>query len=190
MKTKDNIIYESLKLFSILGFEAVSTRMIAKAVHGSDALIYKHFKNKQEILDTIVAICTERFLSKRQAIDFSHICWEDAEKICMDMFEFQTEDEWIVLFRRLLILEQFKNEKMAQLYRKFFIDSILDDLALLFEKLMVNEYLKPGNPKIYAMELYAPFFMYHTLNQEKELLRKELKIHVSYFEKNYRNDRR
>mgnify|MGYP002514605406 CR=1 FL=1 len=52
--TKDRIIFESLKLFSVDGFEVVSTRMIARAIGASDAVIYKHFKSKQEIFDCIV----------------------------------------------------------------------------------------------------------------------------------------
>ena len=57
MTTKESIIFESLKLFSINGYDAVSTRMIARSIHASDAVIYKHFKSKQEILDCIVEEC-------------------------------------------------------------------------------------------------------------------------------------
>ena len=49
--TKDKIIYESLKLFSRDGYDATSTRAIARSIECSDAVIYKHFKSKQEILD-------------------------------------------------------------------------------------------------------------------------------------------
>ena len=61
MTTKENIIFESLKLFSVDGFEVVSTRMIARAIGASDAVIYKHFKSKQEIFDCIVEKCLERY---------------------------------------------------------------------------------------------------------------------------------
>ena len=186
MTKKDEIIYESLKLFSTNGFEAVSTRMIARAVHASDAVIYKHFKNKQEILDTIVEICRKRFVEKRQTVDINHMCWEDVEAICMDMFRFQTHDEWIVMFRKLLVVEQFKNPQMAELYKAIFIDTAVEGMTYMFTELINAGYLKEGNPRVYAMELYAPFFMYHTVNTDEEELLKDLEEHVTYFRRNYR----
>ena len=39
MTTKEKIIFESLKLFSRDGFEATSTRAIARSINCSDAVI-------------------------------------------------------------------------------------------------------------------------------------------------------
>ena len=54
--TREKIIFEALKLFSKDGFEASSTRAIARSINCSAAVIYKHFKSKQDILDAIVKI--------------------------------------------------------------------------------------------------------------------------------------
>lgn len=186
MTTKEAIIYESLKLFSVHGFDSVSTRMIARAVDASDAVIYKHFKNKQEILDTIVEVCRKRFVEKRQSANLQNMHWVDVERVCMDMFYFQTHDEWIVMFRKLLTIEQFKNPKMAELFKIIFIDTAIDGMTYMFTELIKAGYLKEGNPRVYAMELYGPFFMYHTVNTDDEELLKELEEHVRYFRKNYR----
>lgn len=53
MTTKDNIIEQALRLFSAKGFEAVSVRDIARAVGIKESSLYYHFKNKQDIFDTI-----------------------------------------------------------------------------------------------------------------------------------------
>lgn len=188
MSTRESIIYESLKLFSTNGYEAVSTRMIARAVGASDAVLYKHFKSKQEILEVIVAMCKERFINKRNEVDIQHICWDDVESICMDMFRFQTQDEWIVMFRQLVVIEQFKNPEMAELYRGIFIDYPVKGMTYIFEELIKEGYLKEGNPRVYAMELYAPFFMHHTVKDKNEELLADLREHVTYFRKNYRTD--
>ena len=54
MTTKEKIIDESLSLFSIKGYKGTSVKNIADAVGIKDASLYKHFKSKQEILDTLV----------------------------------------------------------------------------------------------------------------------------------------
>ena len=186
MTTKETIIFEALKLFSTNGFDSVSTRMIARAVGASDAVIYKHFRSKQEILDTIVEICKQRFAERIKTLDIQQMTWEDMDRICIDMFRFQTEDEWIVMFRKLLIVEQFKNPKMEELYKAFFVDGEINTMTQVFDELIQLELIKNGNPKVYAMELYAPFFMYHTIQSESEVLIKELQTHVKYFRDHYK----
>ena len=184
MTTKERIVYESLKLFSDNGFEAVSTRMIAKAIGASDAVIYKHFRSKQEILDQIIGQCTARYLEKRNSVKLETLCWKDVEKICLDMFRFQTTDEWTTMFRKLLLIEQYKNSDMAALYRRLFIDGPIESLAALFGELMKMGYMKHGTAEVYAMELYGPFFLYHTTDGNSETVLKFLTEHVRRFREN------
>lgn len=186
MDTKERIIYESLKLFSVNGFDAVSTRMIAKAAGVSDTAMYKHFKGKRDIFDSIIELCKKRYLRAVEKADIYHMHWDDVEQICLDIFMFQTRDEWIVMFRRLLVIEQFKNPEMSRLYRSFFIDMPVEGQSMLFTKLMDAGYMKRRDPKVLSMELYAPFFMYHTVNEDYDELLKNLREHVTYFRNNYR----
>ncbi len=188
MTTKEKIVFEALKLFSRDGFEASSTRAIARSISCSDAVIYKHFKSKQEILDAIVEVCSNRIMEKTSQIKLEEMCWKDVEKICLDMFIFQTTDEWIVPFRRLLVIEQFKNEELGKIYREVFINKPLEYMEVMFETLIKLGYMKPGNPKVYAMDLYSPFFMYHTIGGENEEIQKILKEHVTLFRKNVVTD--
>lgn len=186
--TKERIIFESLKLFSKDGFEASSTRAIARSINCSDAVIYKHFKSKQEILDAIVEICSDRLLEKTSQVKIEEMCWKDVERICLDMFEFQTTDEWIVPFRQLLVIEQFKNKELGIIYREVFINKPLESMEIMFETLIKLGHMKPGNPKVYAMDLYSPFFMYHTIGGDNDEVLKNLKEHVTLFRKNVVTD--
>ena len=52
--TKERILEEALKLFSVSGFEGVTIRNIADAVEIRNSSLYKHFSSKQEIFDAIV----------------------------------------------------------------------------------------------------------------------------------------
>lgn len=184
MTTKEAILYESLKLFSINGYEAVSTRLIARAIKASDTVIYKHFSNKKEIFDTIVKICREKFDEKRNEVPLESIPWEDMERICLDRFEFLTKDEWIVPFKRMLLIEQYKNPQMGKLYREIFLDYPVETLTRNFEELIEKGYMKEGNPRVYAMELYAPFFVYSNESEVSEEIKENLMEHVATFRRN------
>ena len=182
MTNKDKIIYEALLLFSRDGFEAASTRAIARAVHCSDAVIYKHFKSKKEILDAVVEICSKRFMERAGKVPEEEMSWEKLGEFCLSMFDFQTRDEWILPFRQLLMIEQFRNEEMKALYQRFFIHQPIVFTEKIFERLIERGYMKPGNPRIYAMKLYGPFFLYHTVGGgEDGELRAMLKEHVEMF---------
>lgn len=182
--TKEKIIIESLKLFSRDGFEATSTRTIARSINASDAVIYKHFKSKQDILDAIIEMCSQRLLERSTSVDVKSMSWDGVEKICMDMFEFQTTDELIVPFRKLLLIEQFKNEKLQQLYREVFIEKPLFHMEKIFSYLINEGHMKNGNPKVFAMELYSPFLMFHTYGDITEEIIQKLKDHVNEFRNN------
>ena len=59
--TKQKILEESMKLFSVSGFDTVSIRAIAEAVGVGNSALYKHFKSKKEILNEIVSYSVEYY---------------------------------------------------------------------------------------------------------------------------------
>lgn len=185
LTTREKILLESMKLFSVSGFEAVSIRTIASKVGVSDSALYKHFKSKQEILDMIVDESKERFYEQYKKVFTCNMENFNFPKICIDMFRFQTEDEWIVCFRQILILEQFKNKKMAEIYKELFIDMPIGNMTQIFKDNIDKGYLKDMNPRVMAMELYAPFFMYHTVNEDMDELEILFKKHVDNFMASY-----
>ena len=54
MTTKERIIEEALTLFSTQGYQGTSVKNIADLVGIKDSSLYKHFRSKKEIFDTIV----------------------------------------------------------------------------------------------------------------------------------------
>lgn len=179
--TKKRIMEEALKLFSVNGFDAVSIRAIADAVQIGNSALYKHFSSKQEILESIVEYSKSYFLrvSGEQMEGIEDV--EGMKESCIKMFEFQTKDEWIVMFRRLLMIEQFKNPNMAEIYRNFFIELPLQSQEQQFLKLMEAGIMKKKNARMLAMELYAPFFLYHTVEGNRQDILDLLRCHVQNF---------
>ncbi|MDO5521152.1 MAG: TetR/AcrR family transcriptional regulator [bacterium] len=188
MTTKEKIVSESLKLFSVNGFEAVSVRTIAANVGVRDSALYKHFPSKQAILDAIVEESKNLFYKKYKELLKKRMDNLPFDEVCLSMFHFQTGDEWIVSFRRLLMIEQFKNKKMAAIYKELFIDLPIDHQEALFQKLIKAGIMKDNNARVMAIELYAPFFLYHTVEEDEERLTKIFRIHVKNFADKYFNE--
>lgn len=183
MSTKERIIEESMKLFSIYGFDAVSIRQIASAVGVGNSALYKHFVSKQSILDAIVSKSKEQFCQQYKNVTKEVNGLQDMIDMCLSMYHYQTQNEWMVMFRRLLLVEQFKNEEMAHLYREFFIDMPIRSEIEIFQELMNQGVMKRKNPEVLAMELYSPFYLYHMTGKDGvEILFTE---HVENFFKMY-----
>ena len=181
MNTKQQILNESLKLFSKNGFDAVSIRAIAKEVGVGNSALYKHFPSKRAIFDAIVAQCKEHFTRQSGHYQNSIRNEDDFVEMCLAMFRFQISDEMIVMFRRILLIEQFKNEEMAKIFKEFFIELPLATQEELFRQLMQDGVMKDKDPKVLALELCAPFFLYHTVSCEQEKLTELFKKHAAYF---------
>lgn len=69
MKTRDKIVYASLKLFNESGERNITTNHIASDLSISPGNLYYHFKNKQEIIRDIFDGYSEELLSLFSAID-------------------------------------------------------------------------------------------------------------------------
>ncbi len=198
MNTKEKIIYESLNLFSIKGFDAISVRDIANKVGIKASSLYNHFKNKQDIFDTIIKKYsiyanqiskninthnnTNNFIINR----FKDLSNDQFLKIHMNMFRFYLEDEYIVKFRKILTIEQFNNPEISKIYHEIFIDNILDIHTKILTILIDEKLLIKKDPYTLAIQLCSPIFLlfykYENMT-DKEL--QILKNHILEFRNTY-----
>ena len=178
--TKEIILEKSLVLFSTKGFEAVSIRDIAAEVGIGNSALYKHYASKQAIFDALVAELKEEYLQSCSFVS-EKIRGVDAVKdACLKMFDYQTGNERIVRFRQILLIEQFRNPHMRDLYREFFVDIPLGRLTSIFATLQKKELMIKGDPYVYAMELYAPFYLFHFVEHDRDL-KEKFKLHAENF---------
>lgn len=179
--TKEIIMEEALKLFAVEGFEAVSIRAIAAKVGIGNSALYKHFESKQAIFDALVDELKMRYLKQCSSITENIRGIDAVMENCLSMFEYQTQNEWIVNFRQLLLIEKFRNPKMAALYKEFFIDIPLARQKMIFDSLQEKGLMVEGDTYTYAMEIYAPFYLYHFVEHDYEKLKEHYQKHIKYF---------
>ena len=61
MKTKDRILLVALDLFSEKGYDQTSIDLIAEAVGIKGPSIYAHYKGKEDILDSLIAMMEQKY---------------------------------------------------------------------------------------------------------------------------------
>ena len=129
--TKRRILFEALRLFARDGYEAVSVESIAAAVGIRAPSLYKHYRSKRDIFDSILremerrdAENAERFSLPTQTKEtapgtYEGVSPEAITAFCELMFRYWTQDEFAAAFRRMLTVEQYRSEEMNALYHQY-----------------------------------------------------------------------
>jgi AcrR family transcriptional regulator len=68
MNRKEKIIETALKLFAERGYDSTSTQLIAKEADVSEALIFKHFGNKELLLHHIIKTGYKRIVESNRGM--------------------------------------------------------------------------------------------------------------------------
>ena len=120
---KERIREEALQLFSQNGYTGTSMNDIAAKLGVTKAALYKHYKSKQEILDSIVEKASEYGLpEEQQGEDFlseRQVSYDDIKTYTKEQFSYWTSEEFPSCFRRVLTLEQYRDPRMANLYQRY-----------------------------------------------------------------------
>ena len=193
--TKDKILTEALKLFAQKGYESVSVIEIAEAVGIKAPSLYKHYKSKRDIFDSILNKVCKMDAQKANEYDMPEKPIEEdcdsykgisSEKIgayTKAMFLHWTKEEFFCCFRRLLTLEQYKNPEMAELYRQYVSDGPVQYMADVFRS-MTNSKQEALQA---ALEFYGPMYLLYSIYdaaEDKEKVILLLEKHIeSFFEK-------
>ncbi len=198
--TKEKILMTALQLFARDGYEAVSVRTIAEELGMTKGALYRHYKNKRDIFDSIVErmiqIDAERAQNYQMPVDkyeampdsYENTSLENIQKYTIEQFRFWTEDDFASYFRKMLTLEQYRNVEMAELYSQCIVAGPVAYMEDLFRELIKKGVLKEENPRQLAVDYYAPLFLLinmFDINEENEDYVEILSNHTKYFIQSY-----
>lgn len=192
--TKEKILLTAIKLFAQDGYEAVSISKISGELGMAKSALYKHYKNKRDIFDSIINRMDELDYERAREYNMPDGNMDEIIKgyreISIDkiriytevQFKHWTEEEFPSLFRRMLTLEQYRNQEMADLYQKYLVSGPIDYMTYLFAGITG----KKEEAKQLAIEFYGPIFLMYSLydnKREEDDLAEMLKKHVDRFSK-------
>jgi AcrR family transcriptional regulator len=211
MTTREKIMSAALDLFSTKGYDPVSVRDIAYAVGIKESSLYNHFKNKQDIFDSILKEYSGRWEAifnhlnltgddKQFTVDertvgmYKAMTSEQFAGIAGMIFDYYMTDEINVKLRRMLTIEQYRNDAVAELFRKLSFDDSIDFQAQLFAALMQEGCFIKTDPYVLALEFFSPIFLiFYKYGSDPESLKAAKPLflrHIDHFNKTYGADQK
>ena len=166
---KEEILIVALHLFARDGCEAVSVSQMAGELDMTKGALYRHYKSKRDIFDCIVQRMEQQDSEQarqnevpEESIEnvpeeYQNVSVEDFVGYSKSMFEYWTEDDFASSFRKMLTLEQFRNEEMQNLYQQYLVSGPAEYVKDLFKNMEIK------NPEEEAVKFYANMFFYYSV---------------------------
>lgn len=206
MTTKELIIEKALSLFAEKGYQGTSVKNIADAVGIKDSSLYKHFKSKKEIFDTIVQEMSSRMEQmslghglpdetemENAAVLYGGLTIEALIELSKSIFLFYLRDVFAARFRRMLTIEQYRDREIYEVYRQIFMEAAITYQAALFEEMCRQGIFTSSSSDVMALHFYAPiFFLLNKYDQEPEKEEEAFQVleaHVREFARVYQQNR-
>ena len=169
--TKDKILEEALKLFAQSGYMGTSMNDIASKLGVTKAALYKHYKSKQEILDSIIDKMNELDMERvkryempegdleKVVAEYKETAFDKIKQFTKVQFLHWTEEEFSSCFRKMLTLEQYREPQMAQLYQNYLAGGPLTYIKLC-SRICLGIQEKPDRQHLIFMDLFFCFTVY------------------------------
>ncbi len=191
--TKQKILTQALKLFSRYGYDAVSVEQIASAVGIKAPSLYKHYKSKRDIFNSILNRMDEMNSERSkeyqmpegeldQVIDAYQDTPPEKIKAYSEALFLHWTEEFSSRFRKMLTLEQYRDPEISQLYQKYLSTGPVEYMKEVFGPMA----FKDTDPFGLALEFYGPIYLLYSIydgNGDKEELVKVLRKHIDRFAK-------
>ena len=116
--TKDRILMAALDMFSQNGYAGTNIRELAASLGMGKSSMYRHFESKEAIwnalLDQMIAYYAEHFGSAEHLPSVPDSL-EGLVTMTIQMVNFTVHDEKIIMMRKVLTLEQFRDVRAREL---------------------------------------------------------------------------
>ena len=166
---KEEILIVALHLFARDGYEAVSVSQIAGELDMTKGALYRHYKSKRDIFDSIVKRMEQQDSEQarenevpeesieKTPEEYQNISFDDFVEYSKSMFEYWTEDDFASSFRKMLTIEQFRSEEMQNLYQQYLVSGPAEYVNDLFKNMKIKD------PEENAVKFYANMFFYYNV---------------------------
>ena len=177
--TKERILAAALEMFSQNGYAGTNIRELSASLGLVKSGVYKHYESKEAIwnalLDQMIAYYGEHFGSAERLPPVPDST-EELVQMTMQMVNFTVHDERIIMTRKLLTLEQYRDERARELATKHFLTGLADMFTHVFTGMMDKGLLRRDDPKMLAFAYTAPISaLIHLCDREPEKAEEAMK---------------
>ncbi|MBR3239990.1 MAG: TetR/AcrR family transcriptional regulator [Oscillospiraceae bacterium] len=170
--TKERILETALQMFSQNGYAGTNVRELTASLGLVKSSMYKHFESKEAIwnalLDKMIAYYDERFGSSEHLPPVPDSL-EGLVQMTMGMVNFTIHDEKIIMTRKVLAIEQYRDERARGLATKHFLTGLTDMFTPVLAGMMDKGLLRRDDPRMLAFAYTAPISaLIHLCDREPE----------------------
>ena len=170
--TKERILNAALEMFSQNGYAGTNIRELTASLGLGKSSMYRHFESKEEIwntlLDEMTAYYGERFGSPEHLPPVPDSL-EGLVGMTVRMADLTIHDEKIVMTRKLLSIEQFRDDRARELATRHFVTGLTEMFTRIFEGMMDRGLLRRDDPAMLAFAYTAPIsVLIHLCDREPE----------------------
>lgn len=203
--TKEKILAVALHLFAKNGYEAVSVSKIAEKLGITKGALYKHYENKKDIFNSIVARMSQsdHEIARKYGVpenvfdcapeQYEQIGLENLKNFAVSQYRFWTLDAFAADYRKMLTLEQYRNPELNKLYQDSLVSGPVLYLKDIFREMIKCGVLKKNDPYQLAIEFFSPLFLLINMSDENESygdIENRLIKHIDFFIESHTKERR
>ena len=185
--TKEEILNAALTVFAQKGYEGALLRDISASLGITKPALYKHFESKEALWNAMID-SAQRYYSEHIGL-ISDIPipddWEEFRELSLRQINFTLHDETVRRVRRLLMKEQFRDERICSLATRHFVTDIEERFTKVFAGMMEKGLVKSSDPALLAFEYTAPVtVMIHYCDREPDKepeIIKKIEAHIRQF---------
>ena len=159
LTAKERITYAALDLFSKKGYDSTTVDEIAETAGMKGPNLYKYFKSKEEVLNSICAIAESPYRGML-GYDDSMPIWihngEELKEFTWYLLNRTMTDETIVKLRKMCTIEQFRNSRISREMTDHQYEDVLALYTKIFSEMIKKGTMKDKDPKILSLDYTAP----------------------------------
>ena len=170
--TKERIRAAALEMFSKNGYAGTNIRELSASLGLVKSGVYKHFESKEAIwnalLDEMIAYYGEHFGSAEHLPPVPDSL-EGLVDMTMGMVHFTVHDERIIMTRKVLTLEQYRDVRARELATKHFLTGLTEMFTHVFTGMMERRLIRRDDPAMLAFAYTTPISaLIHLCDREPE----------------------
>ena len=170
--TKERILAAALEMFSKNGYAGTNIRELSTSLGLVKSGVYKHYESKEAIwnalLDEMIAYYADHFGSAEHLPPVPDSL-EEFVQMTMLMVNITVHDEKIIMTRKVLTLEQYRDARACELATKHFLTGLTEMFTHIFTGMMDKGLLRKDDPTMLAFAYTAPISaLIHLCDREPE----------------------
>ena len=170
--TKERILAAALEMFSKNGYAGTNIRELSASLGLVKSGVYKHYESKEAIwnalLDEMIAYYGDHFGSPEHLPPVPDSL-EALIRMTTQMVNITVHDEKIIMTRKVLTLEQFRDDRARELATKHFLTGLTEIFTHIFAGMMDKGLLKKDDPAMLAFAYATPISaLIHLCDREPE----------------------